>query len=72
MFGKVIESPQTEKTPFYPRSLMESQRFFLHWMTINYRESYKMFAAMEFLTMKAQEEEKHLLQEKLLRFRRLN
>ena len=44
MFGKVIESPQTEKTPFYPRSPYGVSKVFSHWMTINYRESYKMFA----------------------------
>ena len=44
MFGKVLESPQTEKTPFYPRSPYGVSKVFSHWMTINYRESYKMFA----------------------------
>lgn len=44
MFGKVIETPQTEKTPFYPRSPYGVSKVFSHWMTINYRESYKMFA----------------------------
>ena len=44
MFGKVIEIPQTEKTPFYPRSPYGVSKVFSHWMTINYRESYKMFA----------------------------
>ena len=44
MFGKVLETPQTEKTPFYPRSPYGVSKVFSHWMTINYRESYKMFA----------------------------
>ncbi len=44
MFGKVAETPQTEKTPFYPRSPYGVSKVFSHWMTINYRESYKMFA----------------------------
>ena len=44
MFGKVVEIPQSEKTPFYPRSPYGVSKVFSHWMTINYRESYKMFA----------------------------
>jgi GDPmannose 4,6-dehydratase len=44
MFGKVAEIPQTERTPFYPRSPYGVSKVFSHWMTINYRESYKMFA----------------------------
>ena len=44
MFGKVLEIPQSEKTPFYPRSPYGVSKVFSHWMTINYRESYKMFA----------------------------
>ena len=44
MFGKVVESPQTEKTPFYPRSPYGISKVFSHWMTVNYRESYKLFA----------------------------
>ena len=44
MFGKVVEIPQTEKTPFYPRSPYGVSKVFSHWMTINYRESYKMYA----------------------------
>ena len=44
MFGKVMEIPQTEKTPFYPRSPYGVAKLFGHWMTINYRESYNMFA----------------------------
>lgn len=43
MFGKVQESPQTEKTPFYPRSPYGVAKVYAHWITINYRESYGMF-----------------------------
>ncbi|WP_440912513.1 GDP-mannose 4,6-dehydratase [Candidatus Pelagibacter sp.] len=44
MFGKVLEVPQTEKTPFYPRSPYGVSKVFSYWMTKNYRESYNMFA----------------------------
>jgi len=44
MFGKVVESPQTEKTPFYPRSPYAVAKAYGHWITVNYRESYNMFA----------------------------
>ena len=44
MFGKVIEIPQTEKTPFYPRSPYGVAKVYSHWMTVNYRESYNLFA----------------------------
>lgn len=44
MFGKVKETPQNEKTPFYPRSPYGVSKTFAHWSTINYRESYGMFA----------------------------
>src|SRR5271165_4372764 len=44
MFGKVHESPQTEKTPFYPRSPYGVAKLYAHWITINYRESYGLFA----------------------------
>ena len=44
MFGKVIESPQTEKTPFYPRSPYGVAKVYSHWITVNYRESYNLFA----------------------------
>ncbi len=44
MFGKVVEVPQTEKTPFYPRSPYGVAKLYGHWITINYRESYNMFA----------------------------
>ena len=45
MFGKVQSFPQTEKTPFYPRSPYAISKVYAHWITINYRESYKIFAA---------------------------
>jgi GDPmannose 4,6-dehydratase len=44
MFGKVQEVPQTEKTPFYPRSPYGVAKLYGHWITVNYRESYGMFA----------------------------
>jgi GDPmannose 4,6-dehydratase len=44
MFGKVQETPQTEKTPFYPRSPYGVAKVYAHWITINYRESYNIFA----------------------------
>ena len=44
MFGKVQETPQRETTPFYPRSPYGVSKLYGHWMTINYRESYNMFA----------------------------
>ena len=43
MFGKVQESPQNERTPFYPRSPYAAAKLYGHWMTINYRESYDIF-----------------------------
>lgn len=44
MFGKVVETPQTETTPFYPRSPYGVAKVYGHWMTVNYRESYDLFA----------------------------
>jgi GDPmannose 4,6-dehydratase len=44
MFGKVIETPQTEMTPFYPRSPYGVAKVYGHWITVNYRESYDLFA----------------------------
>jgi GDPmannose 4,6-dehydratase len=43
MFGKVQTVPQTEQTPFYPRSPYGVAKLFAHWMTVNYRESYGIF-----------------------------
>ncbi len=45
MFGKVVEKPQNEKTPFYPRSPYGVAKVYAHWVTVNYREAYKIFAA---------------------------
>jgi GDPmannose 4,6-dehydratase len=45
MFGKVREVPQTEQTPFYPRSPYGIAKVYGHWITINYRESYNLFAS---------------------------
>ena len=44
MFGKVREVPQKETTPFYPRSPYGAAKVYGHWITVNYRESYDMFA----------------------------
>ena len=44
MFGKVQETPQRETTPFYPRSPYAAAKAYAYWMTVNYRESYGMFA----------------------------
>lgn len=45
MFGKVLEVPQRETTPFYPRSPYGVAKVYAHWITVNYRESYDLFAA---------------------------
>ena len=45
MFGKVLETPQTETTPFYPRSPYGVAKVYGHHITVNYRESYDLFAA---------------------------
>lgn len=45
MFGKVQEIPQTESTSFYPRSPYGAAKLYAHWMTINYRESFGLFAS---------------------------
>ena len=44
MYGKVVETPQSEKTPFYPRSPYACAKVYSFWQTINYRESYDMYA----------------------------
>lgn len=44
MFGKVLETPQTETTPFWPRSPYGVAKTYGHWITVNYRESFDMFA----------------------------
>jgi GDPmannose 4,6-dehydratase len=43
MFGKVVEVPQRETTPFYPRSPYGVAKVYGHWITVNYRESYNLF-----------------------------
>jgi GDPmannose 4,6-dehydratase len=45
MFGKVQAVPQTESTPFYPRSPYGAAKLYAHWMTVNYRESYGIFGS---------------------------
>jgi GDPmannose 4,6-dehydratase len=44
MFGKAVEVPQSETTPFYPRSPYAAAKVFAYWSTVNYRESYGLFA----------------------------
>ena len=44
MYGRVQQTPQTEKTPFYPRSPYGVAKLYAHWITVNYREAYKIFA----------------------------
>ena len=44
MFGKVVETPQKETTPFYPRSPYACAKVYSYWITVNYRESYNIFA----------------------------
>ena len=48
IFGKVSESPQTERTPFYPRSPYGVAKLYAHWITVNYREAYSLFACILF------------------------
>lgn len=43
LYGKVVETPQSEKTPFYPRSPYGVAKLYSYWIVINYREAYKMF-----------------------------
>jgi GDPmannose 4,6-dehydratase len=45
MYGKVAETPQSERTPFHPRSPYAVSKVFAHWMTIQYREAYGLFAS---------------------------
>ena len=44
LFGNVLETPQSEETPFYPRSPYAAAKLYAHWITINYREAYGIFA----------------------------
>lgn len=82
MFGKALERPQNEKTPFHPRSPYAFAKLMAHWATVNYRESYGMFACsgilfnhesplrgLEFVTRKITSSVariKHGLQEEIL------
>jgi GDPmannose 4,6-dehydratase len=45
MYGKALESPQSESTPFYPRSPYGVAKVYGHWITVNYRESFGLYAA---------------------------
>ena len=45
LYGLAQESPQTEKTPFYPRSPYAAAKLYSHWITVNYREAYNLFAS---------------------------
>lgn len=45
LYGKVQETPQTEKTPFYPRSPYAAAKLYAYWIAVNYREAYGMFAS---------------------------
>lgn len=45
LYGKVVETPQTEKTPFYPRSPYAVAKIYGYWITVNYREAYNIFAS---------------------------
>ena len=45
LYGKIVRSPQDEKTPFYPRSPYGVAKLYAHWITINYREAFNIFAA---------------------------
>src|SRR5205823_4908064 len=45
LFGKAAEFPQTETTPFYPRSPYAAAKLYAHWITVNYREAYGMHAS---------------------------
>jgi len=49
MFGKVKEIPQTEQTPFYPRSPYGCSKVYSYWQTINYREAYGLFGLQRIL-----------------------
>ena len=44
LYGKVLETPQNEKTPFYPRSPYAVAKLFAYWITVNYREAYGLYA----------------------------
>jgi GDPmannose 4,6-dehydratase len=61
LYGKVQEVPQSETTPFYPRSPYAVAKLYGYWITVNYREAYGMFACNGiFSIMNLQLGEKHL------------
>src|SRR5579864_9031603 len=59
MFGKVLETPQTEATPFYPRSPYGVAKVYGHYITVNYRESYNLFAVSGILSNHESERRGH-------------
>ena len=68
LFGNVQTIPQNEKTPFHPLSPYGVAKLYAHWITINYREAYKIFIQMEFYSItKVHDEVKLLLQKKLFK-----
>ena len=66
LFGGLPDTaPQSEKTPFYPKSPYGVAKLYSYWITVNYRESYDMLVTVYYLTMNLQEEVKLSLQERL-------
>ena len=66
LYGLIQQKPQSEKTPFYPRSPYAVAKLYAHWITVNYREAYDILHVMEFyLIMNLLLEAKPLLVEKL-------
>src|SRR5207245_10757763 len=53
LFGQVHETPQTEKTPFHPRSPYGAAKLYAYWITVHYREAYGMFACSSILSLHA-------------------
>ena len=51
LYGKVQETPQSETTPFYPRSPYAVAKMYAYWITVNYREAYGMFACNEYFSI---------------------
>ena len=51
LYGKVMETPQSETTPFYPRSPYGVAKLYGFWIVKNYREAYDMYAAMEYYSI---------------------
>jgi GDPmannose 4,6-dehydratase len=65
LFGLVQETPQTETTPFYPRSPYAVAKLYAYWITVNYREAYGMYACNGILIMNQADAAKPLLRVKL-------